>query len=113
MKYITDLIIKSPRPATFWGWTPTGKKIHLGTEALWEDRRMIQANTFCGPIMSAPKVEKGKMIPPSRVGEFCRRCFMTLAWSLLEQRMYELEEELKKKNKVKGVGNGRQRSSHN
>lgn len=108
MKYVTNQIIKLPRPAVWWGWTPTGKRIHLGDRALWEEGRMVHVDTFCGAIMKAPTDHE--IPPPGRVSEFCRQCFRTLAWALLEQRMKEIAKTAKVVEIRKGVSNDRARS---
>lgn len=76
------------RTAIYYGWTPTGKRIHLGDETRvirQKSARITIVDTFCSATMNA--WEDGSMPPQGRVQEFCRNCFRTLAWDIFEQRM--------------------------
>lgn len=73
------------RPAVYFGWTPKGKRIHLGDETrIWQGKPSATyvVDTFCGSIMRA--WEDGSMPPAGQVQEFCRNCFRSLAWNAFE-----------------------------
>ncbi len=85
------------RPAIYYGWTPTGKRIHLGDVAVREDKGITILDSFCGAIMKA--WEDGSMPPSGRVTEFCRNCFRTLAWEVFERSILH-DSKSKRKEKV-------------
>ena len=78
----------SSKTAIYYGWTPTGKRIHLGDATrVWQGKPSATyvVDTFCNAIMRA--WEDGSMPPAGRVTEFCRNCFRALAWAEYEKRM--------------------------
>lgn len=79
----------SSRMAIYYGWTPTGKRIHLGDETrVWMPAGGSQihiVDTFCGSIMRA--WEDGSMPSVGIVTEFCRNCFRALAWMEFEKSL--------------------------
>ena len=86
----------SSRTAIFYGWTPTGKRIHLGDEArVWPAQKGYGTHvvdTFCGSIMRA--WEDGSMPSAGRVTEFCRNCFRALAWMEFEKALHAVGEKV-------------------
>ena len=79
------------KEAVYYGTTPTGKRIHLGSNVYRMQRKLGQetyevwADTFCGRIMTG--WEDGSMPPAWKYDQFCASCFRALAWQYFLERM--------------------------
>lgn len=76
------------REAIHYGYTPTGKKIHLGEHVNWTDKNGTSCvDAFCGALMDSRLLERGNRPLPAKVKEYCKRCFATDAWAVFEETM--------------------------
>lgn len=92
------------RQAVYYGTTPTGKRIHLGSNVYHTERKAgkgvweVWADTFCGRAMTG--WEDGSMPPAWKYDQFCGSCFRALAWLYFVERM---EAEATKYRAVEAV----------
>lgn len=66
----------------YYGQTYRGLRIHMGNFVLKGRGRREVVYTFCGNEMLS--WDEGERPPYSQVEEFCRNCFRTYAWEIMQ-----------------------------
>lgn len=72
------------------GKTPQGGKVHLGS-VVRQGQSRPWVPTFCGADMLA--WDEYERPPSEKAGEFCRNCFRSYAWKVMEHAMQQAPGE--------------------
>ena len=81
------------QPVPVWyGWTKSGKGIHLGVARLGTAQEGFQAFvSFCGLAVTEAHPQTAPLYAPlDRFESWCGNCFRSLAWAALRSRVEAL-----------------------